>query len=352
MPAFSDFCRRPLRSALAGLGFLLAGLVPVGASVCSGNDLIAALPQDARQALYSAAERVVYPSGLFWQATRGEEKITLLGTYHFSDPRHDKTLDAFREQIESAAELLVEAGPDEQEHLKHALLTQPELIMDAEGATLPERLSPDNWKMLSAALSERGIPPIIGSRMRPWYVSLMMGISPCMIEVMRREGGAGGLDEMLIVAAQKADVPVRALEPWDTLFRLFQDMTPEEEIEMILAGLPAAEAADDYSQTLTNAYFDQQVRLIWEFTRADAYEKSGMSPERVDEQLGLAERELMDKRNESWITPIETASAAAGGKGIVVAFGALHLPGEKGVLRLLEDRGWKIAALPAPDWGR
>lgn len=317
------------------------------APVCAGTDLIAALPKEDLQALEQAAALVPYPEGLFWRARRGDDSITIIGTYHFADPRHAVTLARFGPDIDAAATLMVEAGPDEQEKLKSALLTSPDLIMDVDGPSLPERLTPQDWQAVSRALKDRGIPPVIGSRMRPWYVSMMMGISPCMIGVMRDTGTAGGLDEMLMQRAQAADVPVRALEPWDTLFALFQNMTDEEEIEMILAGLPAAAAADDYAQTLANAYFGGKVRLIWEFTRADAYEKSGLPRVRVDEQIALAEHELMEKRNIAWITPIE--KAASGGKPVVVAFGALHLPGDSGVLRLLENRGWTITALPLAD---
>ena len=41
--------------------------------------------------------------------------------------------------------------------------------------------------------------------------------------------------------------------------------------------------------------------------------------------------------------PASAAAEAAGqGKGVVAGFGALHLPGENGVLRLLERDGWTI----------
>ena len=44
-----------------------------------------------------------------------------------------------------------------------------------------------------------------------------------------------------------------------------------------------------------------------------------------------------------------TAEQAAKSQGYVVAaFGALHLPGEQGVLRLLERDGWTVTALPSP----
>ena len=48
----------------------------------------------------------------------------------------------------------------------------------------------------------------------------------------------------------------------------------------------------------------------------------------------------MTRRNRAWLPVIE-AQAAKG--QLVVAFGALHLPGETGVLNLLAQNGWKIS---------
>jgi uncharacterized protein YbaP (TraB family) len=47
-------------------------------------------------------------------------------------------------------------------------------------------------------------------------------------------------------------------------------------------------------------------------------------------------------RNRNWIPVIE--AAALKHDRIVVAIGAAHLPGEVGVLRLLEREGWMINA--------
>ena len=59
--------------------------------------------------------------------------------------------------------------------------------------------------------------------------------------------------------------------------------------------------------------------------------------------LIIAIEMVFDKRNRR---KSETAEkAATRGKGIVAAFGALHLPGEQGILRLLEKDGWTIERL-------
>ncbi len=334
-----------MRLILSLLLFLAAA--PTLAGECAGRNLFDTMPAARRAMIAEAADAVPYARGLFWQAAKGEERITLIGTYHFGDDRHRRTLDRFRPEIASADVLLVEAGPEEEAAITDALKSDPELMVSLSGPTLPERLTDREWAVLSDAMRARGIPPLMASRFRPWYVSLWLAVSPCMTRQMAEQGDTGGLDRLLVREAEAAQVPVRALEPWDTLFSLFDGLTPAQEIDMLRTQLPIAEYAEDYSVTLIEAYFRGEARLIWEFGRFDAYDNSGLSRAEVDEQLALAQLQLLDRRNESWIAPMTLAArqAAAKGKGVVAAFGALHLSGDKGILRLLEELGYRITEL-------
>lgn len=334
------------RARWKGLALAVALLLPLpaAAATCTGDDLIAALPAADRATLEAAVDAVPYGRGVLWQATKDGARILLVGTYHFGDDRHAATVAALRPEIAAADALLVEAGPAEEERLQAALAADPALMVAAEGPTLPERLAPAEWTRLSDALAQRGMPAVVAAKLRPWYVATMLGFSPCMLRQVAETGETGGLDHLLIEAAGDAGVPVRALEPWDTLFTIFAGMTPQEELDMIRAALPAAAHADDYAVTLTEAYFAGETWLIWEFGRLDAYRTSGLGRAEVDAQVALMQRNLMDSRNRAWIAPLTGAAEAAAtrGKGVVAAFGALHFPGESGVLRLLEREGWTI----------
>lgn len=331
------------------LAALLIGLaVPAAhAAECVGSNLLNALPEADRAAIRSATEAVPYHQGTLWQASKKNARITMVGTYHFDDPRHAATRARLAPLIAEADALLVELGPEEEAELKAAMLADPTLMMDPTGPTLPERLDPEDWKAVSAALADRGIPAIMAAKMRPWYVSMMMGMSPCVLQQVAKTGAANGLDWQLMAEAEKADIPVVALEPWDTVLTMFDGLTPQEEVDMIVYTLPAAQHADDYATTMTDAYFAGDVWQIWEFGRIDAYRNSGLPKAEVDRLTDEAQVLLMDQRNQSWIAPLtETAEGAATrGKGIVAAFGALHLPGEQGILRLLEKDGWTIERL-------
>lgn len=355
--------RPRLHSCLAAALSLFALAAPALSAECVGRDLIAQMDPAQRATLDASVENVPFHRGLFWEARKDDMRLILIGTYHFGDPRHDAVLDHFGPMIDRADRLLVEAGPQEMARLQQAMAEDPSLVMDQDGPTLPERLAPDQWDAVSQAMSARGMPAFVVSKMRPWYVSMMMGMSPCMLQQVAETGKTGGLDQMLMDQAEVGGTPVAALEPWDTLFSLFQGLTPDEEIEMILAALPAAEHADDYGTTLVNAYFQQDVWRIWEFGRLDAYANSGLPADRIDQQFALAQTKMMDDRNKSWIGPLTDAARQAARRDsdegsskdgparrhVVAAFGALHLPGENGVLNLLEREGWNLTRLSLPD---
>ena len=84
-------------------------LAPAAHAECKGQNLIAQLSPDAQAALRAQAAEYPYGSGNYWQATRGDEVIHLIGTYHMDDPRHA----AFTEEVklEPFARALRETAP-------------------------------------------------------------------------------------------------------------------------------------------------------------------------------------------------------------------------------------------------
>ncbi|MFV0292325.1 MAG: TraB/GumN family protein [Paracoccus sp. (in: a-proteobacteria)] len=335
-----------MKHVLASLILCLATGSAVSAE-CVGTNLIEAMSEADQVEIRARTDVIPYHRGLFWQATRDDAQITLIGTYHFDHPGLAVIVEDFAPVIRDAQTLLVEAGPKEEKEIQTTLIQDPSIIMDATGPTLPERMEDADWKRLVTALEVRGIPGVMASRIRPWYAVTVLGISPCMMAQVVKDGGARGLDRQLMDVASSEAVPVQALEPSDTFLKLFGDLSPDEEIEMLIYALPSASYADDYATTLTDAYFDEDVWTIWEFSRVDGYRNSGLPAEKVDEMTDEAQVLLMDERNRSWIAPLTEAAAEAAenDKGVVAAFGALHLPGEEGVLRLLEKDGWTVKRL-------
>ena len=314
---------------------------PVSAQ-CNGKNLFATMAPDRLAAITAAADAVPFPRGNHWRATRGDAVITLIGTYHFDDPRHAPTLAAITPAIAAASAVLVEAGPEEEKALLDLIAREPGKMMIVEGPTLLERLPAKTWDQLNTALAARGVPGFMAAKLQPWYVAVMLSIPPC---AMAEMADPKGLDGMVIDAATAAGVPVRGLEPFDTVFTIFDAMTEAEMIAMIESTLAVDDQAEDYSATLADSYFSGESRMIWEYMRDESYSLPGYTRDRIDAEFARMEELLMAARNRSWI-PVLTSASADG--PVFAAFGALHLSGKDGVLNLLQAEGFDIEPLDLP----
>lgn len=320
--------------------FALLLLAQPAAAACTGTNLLANPDKETKDWLHTALAAQPYATGNFWRATRGTDVIHIIGTYHLDDPRHDATMTALEPVIAASTTILVEAGPEEESALKTAVGKNPELLFITEGPSLMQQMTKEEWATVAAAMKARGIPPFMAAKFRPWYVSMMLGTPPC---AMSQIAAQNGLDNRIIDFATETAIPVQALEPYTTIFGIFDSMDPEEQLGMIRASLPLEGKIADFSVTLADSYFAQDSRRPWEFMRLITRSAPGYTPERADAEFAAMEDALIVKRNQSWI-PVLEATAAKG--PTLAAFGAMHLSGRDGVLALLERAGFALERLP------
>lgn len=324
---------------LVPIALCLMGLALPAHAECVGQNLVATMDAAPRDDLMARTHAVPYAQGNFWKATKDGQEITLIGTYHMDDPRHAETLARLEPALAAAKTVMVEAGPEELSALKDRLGREPGLMVITDGPTLPEQLPPEVWDKLSAAMQARGVPGFMAAKMQPWYLSMVLSIPPCALQAM---GEDRGLDAMVIEAAGARGLPVKALEPYDTIFSIFDALKREEQLSMITTSLALEDQSEDLSVTMAEAYFAEEPRLIWEFSREMALSLPDYTPERVAHEFGVMEAAMMNRRNQAWI-PVLTAAAAEG--PVLAAFGALHLSGDQGVLALLQAEGFALERL-------
>ena len=183
------------------------------------------------------------------------------------------------------------------------------------------------------------MPSFLTAKMQPWYAAILLGIAPC---AMAQDDLNHGLDHLLIEAAIARDLPITALEPYDTLFKIFEDLSKEDILSMLKTSLVSEDQSEDLAVTLVELYFKGESRLLWEVSRQMAYDTPQMTRETADAEMAKMEEVMMAKRNRAWI-PVITKAAETG--PVLVAFGALHLSGEEGVLNLLKADGWQLSPL-------
>lgn len=325
---------------LTVLASLAALALPAAVSAdCAGPSLTDRLDADQQARLQAAVSEVPYPEGLIWEAVRDDDRIVLAGTMHVWDPRLESVYADVAPYLAEADHALFEMTAAEQGQLMQALADDPSLTVITHGPTLPELLDEATWDTLSEAAREHGIPPFMAAKMQPWFLATTLSMPACAMTAMTE--GRLGLDFMLMDHAAEVGVETSALEPWDTLFSLFEEASLQDQIDLLRLSLVAPDLQNEMFVAMLDGYFAGRVAEVWELNRIAL----DFMPELTDGAGFMDDTEdaLLTARNIAWLPVIESAAATHG--NIFVGAGAAHLPGEEGVLQLLADNGWTLRRL-------
>ena len=301
---------------------------------CGTADLIADLPDSDKAILAERVAEVPFAEGTMFRATKGDSTVTVVGTLHLPDPRLGPMLDALTPAIQSADLLILELTSEDEAQMQRMAAEKPEQFFLTEGPTLIDLLSEEDWALAQEQLAARGIPAFLAAKYQPWFLSLTLGLPPCVVQAVA--SGEKGLDRQIEAIAMAAGVDRAALDPPDILFQVFGSVPLDEQLESLQYSLHSDLNGDEMISTLLSAYFDGRMAESWEFNRLLAEDLEGG---RFMEQMAEFEEALLINRNQLWEPLIKNMSD---GKDVVVAVGALHLPGETGVLRSLERAGYVV----------
>lgn len=314
-------------------------LIPqLAAAACNGTDLRDRLDPDQAAALEAAEAATLYAHGNHWRARRGDRVIHVIGTIHMPDPRLDPVV-ARLEPVVAAADLLFLEATEEDTKALEKRLTGTDSLLLLKNTSLPELLDEAAWQTLAEAARARGIPPFMAAKMQPWYLSLVLALPGCAMELVS-EGQ--GLDTRIEGLAKEAGVARRSIEAIDTVFQVFNSDPLEEQLRLLQLGVFPEDLSADLLETTVNAYFDEAHSDAWQMSRLMTFAHLDLPETEIEALLDEMEQKLLIARNLAWIEEIEAAEEAR----IVVAVGAAHLMGESGVLNQLEQRGYTLERQP------
>ena len=305
---------------------------------CAGPSFLDRLSPAQSARLDAAVARVPFAQGLAFEAVRGDDRLFLVGTIHIHDARLMALRDRIAPEIAGADVLLVEASPEDAAALQSHLASNPDLMFLPDGPTLPELLTEDTWTALSDAARARQIPPFMAAKMQPWFLSLSLAVAPCAMADMM--AGREGLDFLLMDSAEADGVPIRSLEPWSLVIDLMREGTLDEQIAGLEMGLLPSDVSSELFVAMMEEYLAGRAARVWEASRIALDFVPGLDPAEAEALFDEMEAKLLDRRNRDWMPVIAETMAQA--DRAVIAVGAAHLPGEVGVLRLLEAEGWTI----------
>ena len=149
----------------------------------------------------------------------------------------------------------------------------------------------------------------------------------------------GFVDLNLIGFARSIDVPVRGLEKADpALLELLRYADPNGEgaAAMLRFALRRVPGAPELVTWLRRRYAAGAIGLM--AAGLSAWRAEAVDLARADRDRGM----LLTARNVAWMAGLEETLAEPG--VAFVAFGAAHLTGADGIVALLRERGWDVAA--------
>jgi uncharacterized protein YbaP (TraB family) len=339
--------------AAANLFFLAAFLLTVlltareasaaEETACQGRDLLAEIQRrNPGKLARIRAEAATIPNGetLLWRIDVPDGAPSwLFGSMHMADPRVLDMPAPARQAYEAAAVVVIETIDIlDPAAMLAAMAQRPELTMFTGQDNLFDHLSEDEARLVKEGLAERGIPVSAVMRMKPWLLSAMVAMPEC--ERLRKAAGMQVLDVRLAKDARAAGKPVLGLETMVEQLEAMASLTLDFHMEALVETLQLGDRLDDAIETLIVLYERGEPAMFWPALRAVLASNSG-----DEADYAAFEEAMVIARNRSMA---ERAIPIAGKGGAFIAVGALHLPGEQGLVALLREQGLTLTPVFDP----
>jgi hypothetical protein len=135
--------------------------------------------------------------------------------------------------------------------------------------------------------------------------------------------------------ASERGLPLHGLETVDDQIGLFERLSEPDQIAMLESTVELNDQVEALFETMRQAYLARDTAAILSLMQSL---QTGYDPVLVE----TFTEEMLDRRNVGMVESMQ--DRLADGRAFV-AVGALHLPGENGILRLLERRGYQVTRL-------
>jgi uncharacterized protein len=256
---------------------------------------------------------------LFEIGAAGVPASYLFGTLHSEDPRVLALSPATQDAFDRSPVFILETLPDTQ-----AIAQSLRQMVYADGRDLAQVAGAPLYRQVVEALAKLGMPERAIRYYKPWAVALLLGLP---------QAGTGEfLDIRLYQAAQATGKQVQGLETIAEQMAVFDTLGTEDQIALLRETLEAQDQLPQLFERLLKAYLERDLTAL--ALLGDEYLRQG------DPQLAENfRRTALDVRNQRMAERLE-ANVRAG--GCFIAVGALHLPGEEGLLARLGRAGFRV----------
>ena len=263
-----------------------------------------------------------YDKGLLWKVEKpGVAASYVFGTIHLEDTRVTTIPDVVKKTLNQSRSFTMEILPSPQANQQIATM-----LIFTDGRNLKQVLGDDFFREVAEAAQKHGMSESSIMLFKPWYMMTVLSLPPPKTGLF--------LDKKLLDMASTQGKSLHALETMEEQLSIFNNASMEEQIHMLRETINEYDTFPQEIEAMTKAYLARDLQKLL------AISKDKMKPgDRIAEKFM---RRLFEVRNHKMT---ERMQARLKEGNAFIAFGALHLAGQEGVLQLLENKGYKISLL-------
>jgi hypothetical protein len=309
------------------------------AETCKGVDMLAetkAKDADLYRRIMAEAEATQNSDAMLWKIERhGRPASYLFGTVHLTDERVTRLSPAVEIALGEAKTIALEVSDLSEKATTSVIAKAAPLVMFTDGQRLDQLLSSAEYDTVKDIITRSGMPADLAALFKPWIVTMILSVSDC--ERAKVQHGARVLDMKIAEIGKARGLEVVGLETIPAQLEALAAVPEQQQLDMLRASLKYADRTDDLMETLVQLYIGRKITAAMPFQIALAKE-AGVSDQAF---VGFQEK-LLVERNEKMSAVAEPLLDKG---GVFIAVGALHLPGDKGLVTLLRQAGYSVSPL-------
>jgi uncharacterized protein YbaP (TraB family) len=306
---------------------------------CTGVDMLAetaAKNPQAYERIMAAAKSAKNSDAVLWKVEKdGRPTSYLFGTVHLTDERVTKLSPAVEGALKESKTVALEVSDISEAATSTVIAKSAPLVMFTDGRRLDGLLSPTEYDTVKTIISRSGMPVDLAGLFKPWIVTMILSTSDC--ERAKVQGGARVLDMKLAEIGKKQGKEVIGLETISSQIEALASVPEQQQIDMLRSSLRFADRTNDMVETLIQLYLKRQISAALPFQIALAKE-AGIG----DEAFAGFQQKLLFERNAKMRAVAEPLLDKG---GAFIAVGALHLPGDLGLVELFRQLGYTVTAV-------
>ena len=202
-------------------------------------------------------------------------------------------------------------------------------MMNTSGKPLRDQLDETRWQQLTQVAEQQGLPASSLNRFEPWAVAMTLA--------MPQIEPQSALDWVLYRRAQDQEAAVTGLESVAEQVSVFKDIPESKQLALLnrVVDMRQSGRLRELHDQSAEAWLNEDLARLMAISDNNPMMPDPQSQADFQERLITERNTRMTKRMQPLINK----------GGAFIAIGALHLPGDRGVIEQLKDAGYEVTAL-------